>query len=243
MKKITACITVLIAGLFFGVFSKPTLVNASGTEEQIFNFSTEEELSSFSASGVILSNGSATLTNGSLETKDTFNGAISYLTLTYQTGFSVLYGEKELHFDGTTVALEGERAECVLPQNEFTLFFRFLQSGVRIGVAIEQDYLDKVYETVASFSWTTQELANSLGVKTSGQESVAINEWQIYTLDGVIPGETENYDPNDTMRPIKGTGKDNDTGCGSLLGASSTILGVLGATVVFMGIKGKRREK
>ena len=94
MKKITACITVLIAGLFFGVFSKPTLVNASETEEQIFNFSTEEELSSFSASGVILSNGSATLTNGSLETKDTFNGAISYLTLTYQTGFSVLYGEK-----------------------------------------------------------------------------------------------------------------------------------------------------
>ena len=251
MKKIIACITVLVAGLFFGVFSKTTFVNASEMEEQVFNFSNEEELSSFSASGIILDNGSATLTNGSIETKATFNGAISYLTLTYQTGFSVLYGEKELHFDGAKVTYEGESVECVLPQNEFTLFFRFLQSGVRIGVATEQDYLDKVYETVASFAWTTQELSNVLGIKVSGQENVAINQWQIYTLDGVISGETENYDPNDTMRPIKDTcdkssntsNKNNDTDCAVILGLSLTILGVLGTVGVFMGIKKKRRGK
>lgn len=250
IKKTIACIMLLIVGLFFGVFSKPVLVNASMSEEQIFNFSSEEELVSFSASGVSIDNGLATLANGSIETKTFFNGAITYLTLSYQTGFSVFYGENELYFDGTTIQFEETSVECVLPQNEFTLFFRFLQSGVRIGLATEQDYLDKVYETVASFVWTTQEVANALGVKVSGQEGVVINKWQIYALDGVISGETENYDPNDTMRPVKDTNNKNDNTSDKnntvyvvIIGVCVTILSVFSAIVVCIGIHKKRGKK
>lgn len=244
MKKWIACIMVFVAGLMFGVFPNTTIANAEETEKQIFDFSNEEELSYFSASGVSVSNSSASLVNGSMQTKNSFNGAISYLTLTYQTGFSVSYGEKELYFDGTTVTCEETSVACVLPQNEFTLFFRFLQSGVRIGVASEQDYLDKVYETVASFTWATEELANKLGIKVGGEERVTINEWQIYTLSGVISGETENYDPNDTMRPEKETNtKDSKTGCAGMLGTSSTVLCMLGLAVIFMEQKAKRRGK
>lgn len=247
MKKTVFWIAVIFAAALFTVTPTAT-AKAEETERLICRFSAESELAQFDVNGTTWQDGAATVTGGSMQTKSEFNGAISYLTLTYQTGFSVTYGEQELHFDGTSVVLGEESADCVLPQGEFTMFFRFLQSGVRIGVATEQDYADKVYETAAAFVWNTQATANPLGVKASENESVVVNEWKIYALNGVISGATENYDPNDTMRPEKETlgspsGANETSGCASSLSVGSTAAIATGAAAAFAVAKGKRREK
>lgn len=252
MKKAILGIAAVIAcALITTTSATAAPAKADETEQIVCTFLSESDLATFETSGTTLQNGVAQITNGYMQTKDYFSGAISYVTLAYQTGFSITYGENSLNFDGTSVTLGGEQADLVLPQGEFTLFFRFLQGGVRIGVATEEDYADKLYETAASFVWSTEQTANKLGIKASEGESVSLREWKIYTLAGVISGDTENYDPDDTMRPIKDVietpsdtnNGDGGSGCGSSGALNGSGMAIASSVAVVFADKKRRGIK